>query len=87
MGLNDPQWGNKNSGGPPDLDELLRNFNRKIEALFGKSGGGSSGGGNAGKPGNMGGIGLVVIIVALIWMASGFYIVDATQRRVVLRFG
>lgn len=87
MGLNDPQWGNKNSGGPPDLDELLRNFNRKIEALFGKSGGGSSGGGNAGKPGNLGGIGLVVVIVALIWMASGFYIVDASQRGVVLRFG
>ena len=25
MGLNDPQWGNKNNnGGPPDLEELLR---------------------------------------------------------------
>jgi membrane protease subunit HflK len=86
MGLNDPQWGNKNSGGPPDLDELLRNFNRKIEGLFGKKGGGSSGG-NGGKPGNLGGIGLVVLIVALIWVASGFYIVDASQRGVVLRFG
>ena len=30
MGLNDPQWGNKNSGGPPDLEELLRNFNKKL---------------------------------------------------------
>jgi len=88
MGLNDPQWGKNNSGGPPDLDEVMRNLNRKIESIFGgrrgngdkKPGGGSSGGG-------LGGIGLVVGIVALIWLASGFYIVDASQRGVVLRFG
>ena len=36
MGLNDPQWGNKNSGGPPDLEEVMRKLNRKIESLFGK---------------------------------------------------
>ena len=30
MGLNDPQWGNKNSGGTPDLEELLRKLNAKI---------------------------------------------------------
>ena len=47
MGLNDPQWGNKNGGGPPDLEEVLRNLNHKIESLFGKSGGGApKGGGN-----------------------------------------
>lgn len=88
MGLNDPQWGNKNSGGPPDLEEVVRNFNNKISALFGKSGGGApkSGGGNS-SGGFSGGIGLVAIIVGLIWLASGFYIVDASQRGVVLRFG
>ncbi|HEU0187703.1 MAG TPA: FtsH protease activity modulator HflK [Gallionellaceae bacterium] len=86
MGLNDPQWGNKNSGGPPDLEELMRNFNRKLNAMFGRSGGGSSGGSSGGS-GNMGGIGLVVVIVFLLWVASGFYIVDASQRGVVLRFG
>ncbi len=89
MGLNDPQWGNKNSGGPPDLEEVMRNFNRKIEALFGKSGGGgASKGGNGKTSGSFGGgIGLIVLIVALVWIASGFYIVDASQRGVVLRFG
>lgn len=87
MGLNDPQWGNKNSGGPPDLEELMRNFNKKISALFGGSGGGSSSGGNSGKFKNSGGIGLIAVIVALLWIASGFYIVDASQRGVVLRFG
>jgi len=88
MGLNDPQWGNKNSGGPPDLEEVMRKFSRKIESLFGKSGGGAPRGGGGNTSGGIGGgIGLIVGIVALIWIGSGFYIVDASQRGVVLRFG
>ncbi len=88
MGLNDPQWGNKNSGGPPDLEEVMRNLNRKIESLFGRSGGGApKGGGGRTSGGIGGGIGLIVIIVALIWTASGIYIVNEGQRGVVLRFG
>lgn len=88
MGLNDPQWGNKNNGGPPDLEEVMRKFNRKIESLFGRSGGGAPKGGNGNTSGGFGGgIGLIVLIVALVWIASGFYIVDASQRGVVLRFG
>jgi membrane protease subunit HflK len=88
MGLNDPQWGNKNSGGPPDLDELLRNFNKKISGLLGGKGGSGNTGGGAGAPQSFGiGIGLIVIVVALLWLASGFYIVDASSRGVVLRFG
>lgn len=88
MGLNDPQWGNKNSGGPPDLDELLRNFNKKIGDLFGRKGGSPNKGGGEGGPQSFGiGIGLIAGIVLLIWLASGFYIVDASQRGVVLRFG
>ena len=91
MGLNDPQWGNRNNkGGPPDLEAVLRDLNKKIAALFGiKSGGsGSNGGGGAEPFKNMGsGIGLILLIVALVWAGSGFYIVDASQRGVVLRFG
>ncbi len=88
MGLNDPQWGNKNSGGPPDLDELLRNLNNKISAIFGGKGGSGNKGGGVGEPQGFGiGIGLVAIIVVLLWLASGFYIVDPSQRGVVLRFG
>lgn len=89
MGLNDPQWGNKNGGGPPDLEEALRNLNKKIEALFGKlSGRAPKGAGNGKVPGGVnGGIGLIAIIVSLIWVSSGFYIVDASQRGVVIRFG
>lgn len=87
MGLNDPQWGKNNNGGPPDLEEVMRNINKKIQSLFGGSGGGApnKSGGSAGGFG--GSIGLIAIIVALIWVGSGFYIVDASQRGVVLRFG
>ena len=91
MGLNDPQGGNKNSsGGPPDLDELLRKLNAKVSAMMGgKDGGGKGGQPGGGSPGQgfAGGIGLIVAIAALIWFGSGFYIVDASQRGVVLRFG
>lgn len=88
MGLNDPQWGNKNSGGPPDLEELLRNFNKRIANLFGGRGGSNNKGGSPNNPQNIGaGVGLVLVIVALIWLGSGFYIVDASSRGVVLLFG
>ncbi len=88
MGLNDPQWGNKNGGGPPDLEEVMRKLNRKIESLFGRSGAGAPKGGDGKAAGGFGGgIGIIVVIVVLIWIASGFYIVDASQRGVVLRFG
>lgn len=88
MGLNDPQWGNKNSGGPPDLDAVLRDLNKKITELFGGKGGGAGDGSGGGSQKSLGGgIGLIVVIILLVWLASGFYIVDASQRGVVLRFG
>lgn len=87
MGLNDPQWGKNNSGGPPDLEEVMRNLNKKIQSLFGGSGGGASNKPGGSSDGMGGSIGLIAIIVALIWVGSGFYIVDARQRGVVLRFG
>ena len=86
MGLNDPQWGGGKSG-PPDLDELWRNFNQKLESLFsGKKGGGAPMGPKLGFSLG-GGLWIFVAIAFLIWLASGFYIVDASQRGVVLRFG
>jgi len=89
MALNDPQWGNKNSGGPPDLEEILRNLKKKFASLMGQKSNrsGHGDGGNMAPQGVQGGFGLIVVIAALIWIASGFYIVDASQRGVVLRFG
>jgi modulator of FtsH protease HflK len=87
MGLNDPQWGNRNNGGPPDLEELLRKLNAKVSSLMGGRGGAGKSGGGEPPHGFAGGMGLIVAIILLIWLGSGFYIVDASQRGVVLRFG
>jgi membrane protease subunit HflK len=87
MGLNDPQWGNKSNGGPPDLEELLRKLNAKISSLMRGKGGTKLPGSGEPSHGFFGGIGLIVAIVVLIWLGSGFYIVDAGQRGAVLRFG
>ncbi len=91
MALNDPQWGKKggnNNDGPPDLDEMWRSFNQKLNSIFGKKGGGGS---TPPVEPNMkqigGGIGLVAALIAAVWLASGFYIVDESQRGVVLTFG
>lgn len=97
MSMNNHGWGNKpdpggNKGGnqgPPDLEELWRDVNRRISTLFGKKGG--YGGGDARPPLNMrqfgGGVVLLLMLVLVLWLASGFYIVDEGQRGVVLRFG
>ncbi|MCC6916777.1 FtsH protease activity modulator HflK [Nitrosomonas sp.] len=91
MGLNDPQWGKRRgNSGPPDLDEIVRNFNRKLNEIFGKKGGGSDDGdssdGGSGMPSGKG-IAAIVVLLVLAWLGSGFYIVDEGQRGVVLRFG
>jgi membrane protease subunit HflK len=92
MSLNDPQWGNRPNQGPPDLEDLWRDFNRRLTGLFGKKGGGGNGGDGPPRPPMNarvfgGGIGAIVVLVLLVWLASGFYIVDASQRGVVLTFG
>jgi membrane protease subunit HflK len=103
MSLNDHGWGNKPGGGnngggnqgPPDLEEIWRDFNRRLSGVFGKKGGGSGDNNNGGgsnlpsfSPKQFGG-GMVVVLglMILLWAASGFYIVDASQRGVVLQFG
>lgn len=83
---NEPQWGKGGNDGPPDLDELWRRFNQRLSGMFGGKGG-KGGSGNASSGGSGLGIGLIVGVVFLLWVASGFYIVDAGERGVVTRFG
>ncbi len=90
MAWNDPQWGNRDNrrnSGPPDLDEIWRRINQKLNALFGNKSGGGDGDAPSGMPGGGSLFGLLVGLALLVWVASGFYIVDAGQRGVVLRFG
>ena len=95
MSLNDPQWGKRGGGGqgggdgPPDLDEMWRNFNQKLNGIFGRRRG--AGGGSGGEPPSIrqigGGIGLLLGLILVVWLASGFYIVVEGQRGVVLTLG
>ncbi|MDP3811079.1 MAG: FtsH protease activity modulator HflK [Hydrogenophaga sp.] len=83
--------------GPPDLDELWRDFNRKLGGLLGKKGGGQGGGNGSGgggmpnfnpSPKTTGiGAGLIVGVAALIWLGTGFFIVQEGQQAVITQFG
>ncbi len=75
----------RGDGGPPDLDEMLK----RLKARFGgrKGGGGGSGGSGFGGGLPSGVFGLALGAVAVLWVASGFYVVDEQERAVVLRFG
>ncbi len=109
MSLNDPRWGNNQGNdddrpgdrrrggdneGPPDLEDVWRDFNQRLQGVFGGKRGGGGRGGSGGpnvpqlSPRQFGGgIGVIVVLVLVVWLASGFYIVEANQRGVVLRFG
>jgi len=77
---NKDPWGggNKNRQGPPDIDEILKKITGKLSGI--------GGGGGAGKAGSAGLLGLLVLGL-IIWVASGFYIVNEGERALVLRFG
>ncbi len=94
---NDNDGGRKPNQGPPDLEDLWRDLNQRLSGMFGKKGGGRNSGDNGDGGGRPpvefnpkflgGGISLLLMVVILIWLASGFYIVDASQRGIVLQFG
>jgi modulator of FtsH protease HflK len=77
-------WGSSPGGGngsgkgptPPDIDAIIKDIQNKINKFL--PGGSKSGG----KP-----IGLILIILLFIWLASGLYRVGPDEQGVVLRFG
>ncbi len=105
--LNDPGWGRgsdedkkppsqerkKPVEGPPDLDQLWRDFNQRLNKLFNGKGNGGGGGGLGGdgfKPDMRGaglGAGVIAVIVGFLWLVSGFFIVQEGQTAVILTFG
>jgi modulator of FtsH protease HflK len=85
-GKRNPWGSNKPEQGPPDLDEVIRNLQRKLSALFG--GGGSGGRANgSGSSGRSFGVGTILLALATIWAFTGLYRVDAAERGIILRFG
>ena len=76
-GQNNP-WGRRPGQGGPDLDERVKNWQRKLESLL--------------RPGGKGGEGgslllLIGLVVVALWLASGFFQIKSAERGVVLRFG
>jgi modulator of FtsH protease HflK len=95
-------YNNGRNDGPPDLDELWRDFNKKLSGLFGgkgsgpgpqrreerQQGGGGGGGGFQPDMKSAGiGAGLIAVVAALVWLGSGFFIVQEGQQAVVTTFG
>jgi membrane protease subunit HflK len=85
-------WGNPRPGGPwgapqppsgggggqggrgPDLDDVIRQAQDAVRRWLPRGAGGK-------------GIGLIVLVLVALWLASGFYRVDPDEQGVVLRFG
>jgi membrane protease subunit HflK len=104
LSLNDPRWGHKPEQdakaqegrrpgeGPPDLDQMWRDFNARLNRMFGPR---NNGNGNDPAPGTPrpDGRGASVIagsaalVILLIWLASGAFIVQEGQVAVVTTFG
>ena len=76
-GPNNP-WGSGGPGGggdQPDLDEILRRLQDNLKDIM---------------PGNMGGgkfIALAILVIATLWLSSGFYTVQPGENGVIQRFG
>ncbi len=95
MSLHDPnRGGRRNNDGPPDLDEILRQFNDRLTQLLGKNQNNQPPNQDNPEPSNnglnqikKGSVSLILFVLLAVWVASGFYIVDTGQRGVVLRFG
>ena len=89
MSLNDPQWGKRGRSGPPDLDEIWHSVNRRLNELFGRRepDGGGDGGDAPRFSFPFGGVGLLIALMLVVWLASSFYIVDEGRQGVVTRFG
>ena len=73
-GNNGGPWGKRESSGgrAPDIEEMLRRGQKKLNKLL---------------PGGKGGIFSIFLVVIVLWIASGFYRVNADEQGVVLRFG
>ncbi len=86
----DPWGGGRKDQGPPDLDELIKKWQSKINALFGgkKT---SDNGGNGATPSSGGAstsaFAIVAVVALIVWGLSGIYIVEPPERGVVTQFG
>ena len=88
---NEPKRPQGDGEGPPDLDEMWRDFNRRLSGLFGGKGKGKGMGPGDRRPDNgraaRVGVGIVIGVLVAIYLGSGIFIVQDGQAGVVLQFG
>ena len=84
-GNNNDPWGNKGDQGPPDLDEAIKKLQSQLSGIFGgkKDGSGPTGT----KPFSGKAFGILVPVLALLYIYLGVYQIDAQERGVVFFFG
>ncbi len=90
MAWNEPGGEKRNPWNRPqtaqnDLDDVLRNLQRRLSALFGRGGGGVGGAPSSASFNR--GLGSALVLIAVVWIGSGIYRVDAQERAIILRFG
>ncbi len=76
-------WGNKPNQQQPELEEVVKRLQEKFSRMFGGGKGGDGIPNGLGKGAIIGGL----IVLLLLWFASGVYVVAADEEAVVLRFG
>ncbi|MEM5343214.1 FtsH protease activity modulator HflK [Paraburkholderia azotifigens] len=76
----------KDSEGPPDLDEMWRDFNRRLSRMFGRKGNGGGPRPDNGRGARIG-VGIIIGVLIAIYLGSGVFVVQDGQAAVVLRFG
>ncbi len=89
-GNNNDPWGNggkRGNDGPPDLDEALKNLQKKISSIFGGKGGGGDRSSGSGPGVNSSILVVLLLVGAIVYGGLGFYQVDEQERALILRFG
>jgi len=81
-------WGHRKNDGPPDLDEIIKKVQEKLNQWFGNQRGRSG----SGQQGDSPGVSFTAVIVMgmvllVVWLSFGFYIVQPAEQGVVTRFG
>jgi membrane protease subunit HflK len=86
---NDPNRRPGKGEGPPDLDEMWRDFNRRLSRIFSFRRQGSGPGERRPDNGRAArvGVGIIIGVLVAIYLGSGIFIVQEGQTGVVLQFG
>ena len=84
-GNNNDPWGNRGDQGPPDLDEAIKKLQGQLSGIFGGKKDGSGPTGSNPFSGKF--FGILLPVLAALYLYMGVYQIDAQERGVVFFFG